>query len=253
MTVADEAASPRKESLERIDQVAATIAPDDVAHTRWFDEYARQHAVRLAFDLEVVQAHAGPGRRILEYGAIPLLLTAALKALGHDVTALDVAPDRFSRSIAELDLTVKRCDFEVEPVPFSDGEFDLVVFNELFEHLRINPVFTMREVHRVLRPGGLLLLSTPNLRSLDGLRNILLHNRSVASGIYDEYEKLEKLGHMGHVREYTSREIVEFLARVGFVPEKLVWRGRNRSRIARVVTDVATSLRPFITVIASKA
>lgn len=119
------------------------------------------------------------------------------------------------------------CDIETEKLPFHDSQFDVVLFNELFEHLRINPIFTMREVHRILKPGGLLFLSTPNLRSLAGLANFLLKNRcySCEADPYDEFSKLEGLGHMGHVREYTTREITEFLGRIGFEVREIVFRG----------------------------
>ena len=43
-----------------------------------------------------------------------------------------------------------------------------MLFNEVFEHLRINLVFTMTEVHRVLEPNGVLMLSTSNPTSWKG-------------------------------------------------------------------------------------
>ena len=241
-------------SFDLLDRVAAPIRPDDPALAEWFSSYRRQHRRRLAADLRIIENHVEPGARVLEYGAVPLLLTAALAALGYEVSALDIAPQRFATAVGELDLDVSRCDVETEAVPFAAETFDAVVFNELFEHLRIDPLFTLREVHRVLGPSGLLLLSTPNLRSFRGIRNLLLRNRghAVSGGVYEQYEKLETLGHMGHVREYTTREVAELLSRVGFRVDKVVFRGGHGRGLVGIAERLAPSLRPFFTLVATR-
>ena len=174
--------------------------------------------------------------------------------MGYDVRAVDIAPERFEQSIARLKLDVKKCDLETESVPFADGTFDAVVFNELFEHLRIDPIATLREVHRVLKPEGVLLLSTPNLRSLRGIRNLVFRNQghAVSAGVYRQYEKLETLGHMGHVREYTTREVSDFLSRIGFRIDKVIYRGGHGRGLVGVAERLAPSLRPFFALIATK-
>ena len=241
-------------SLRLLDEVAARVRPDEAALEEWFGGYRRQHRERLAADLRILEAHASPGARILEYGAIPLVMTAALARLGYAVSAVDVAPGRFGGAIERLGLDVRHCDVETEAVPFDSASFDIILFNELFEHLRIDPIFTMKEAHRVLAPGGRLLLSTPNLRSFRGLRNLALHNQGHAAsgGVYEQYEKVATLGHMGHVREYTTREVAEFLARVGFLVEKVVFRGGHGRGLVGLAERLVPSLRPFFTVVATK-
>jgi SAM-dependent methyltransferase len=241
-------------SLRLLDQVAARIRPDDPALEEWFSRYCREHRTRLAADLLLIEKHVEPRARILEYGAVPLVLTGALAALEYEVRAVDVKPERFAEAITGLGLDVTRCDVETEAVPFATDTFDAVLFNELFEHLRINPVFTLREAHRVLRPGGSLLLSTPNLRSFRGVRNLLLHNQghAVSEGVYRQYEKLETLGHMGHVREYTTREVSEFLDRVGFRVDKFVFRGGHGRGLVGLVERLVPPGRPFFTLVATK-
>lgn len=241
-------------SFTLLDEVAARIRSEDPALDDWFAGYFQQHRTRFAADLAIIEKYLAPGVRILEYGAIPLVMTAALVDRGYEVSAVDIAPERFARTISDLTLAVERCDIESEAVPFADETFDAVVFNELFEHLRIDPIFTMREVHRVLKPGGTLLLSTPNLRSLRGLRNLLFHNQghAVSAGVYDQYEKLETLGHMGHVREYTTREVAEFLVRVGFRVDTVVFRGGHGRGVVGIAERLAPGLRPFFTLVATR-
>ena len=118
----------------------------------------------------------------------------------------------------------------------------------------INLIFTMREVLRILKPGGQLLLSTPNMRSLRGIRNFLFKRR-VQSGwwdIYEQYEKLETLGHMGHVREYTATEVTGFLRRVGFEPEEIIYRGSLQSKLDNLIIRLKPNLRPYFSCIARK-
>ena len=242
------------ESLALLDRVAERIAPDDDGLAAWCAKYARQHRERLAGDLRLLEREAQAGARVLEYGAVPLLMTAALAERGYAVSALDVGPERFAGAIEALGLDVRRCDVETEAVPFATDEFDVVLFNEIFEHLRINPLFTLREALRVLRPGGHLLLSTPNLRSLRGLKNLLLDGEAYAASadVYRQYEKLETLGHMGHVREYTTKEVTALLTRLGFVVDKVVYRGGHGRGPTGLVERLAPSWRPFFAVCARK-
>ena len=50
--------------------------------------------------------------------------------------------------------------YDGETFPFTDNEFDSVVANEVFEHV-FNPDRFLDEVHRVLRPGGMVLMTMP--------------------------------------------------------------------------------------------
>ncbi len=237
-----------------IDGMAKRIRPDDRDLDDWFESYRRQHRMRLAVDLQIILDHTEMGATVLECGAVPLLMTGALVASGFRSCAVDVAPERFAESIESQGLDVWKCDIETEPLPFPSDTFDTVVFHELFEHLRIQPIATLREVLRVLRPGGVLLLSTPNLRSFRGLRNLLFRHRghTASAGVYQQYEKLERLGHMGHVREYTVREVADFLTRVGFRVDKVIYRGGHGRGLVGLAERLAPSMRPFFSLVASK-
>lgn len=242
--------------VEAIDRVAEEIrrtAPE--ADLRdWLEGYWQTHRGRLATDLWMVDTHLAHDATVLECGAVPLLLTGALQATGVTLHAVDVAPQRFAGAVERLGVDVQTCDIERRPLPFDDGTFDGVLFNELFEHLRIDPIFTLRQVLRVLKPGGQLLLSTPNLRSFRGLRNLILHDQghAVSADIYAQYEKLETLGHMGHVREYTTRDVADFLRRIGFEVEMAVYRGGHGRGIVGLAERLAPSLRPFVTLVARR-
>jgi SAM-dependent methyltransferase len=250
-------AEPRKvpaEKLELLRGIEAEIRPDDPALADWTANYCRQHRDRLAGDLRLVERFVAAGAAVLECGAVPLLTTAALAKLGYAVRAVDLAPERFASVIERLGLDVRRCDIEREALPFEAGAFSAVLFHEIFEHLRIDPIHTLREVHRVLAPDGILLLSTPNLRSFRGLRNLWLHHRASTgpTGLYEQYEKLASLGHMGHVREYTAREVTAFLARIGFRVETVIYRGGHGRGPVGLAERFVPSMRPSFSLVATR-
>ena len=244
-------------SRRLVEEAIARVCPDDATLTSWYGRYSQSQKNRLIHDVDLVDQHIGRDEKVLEFGAIPPILTTALACSGFDVCGLDLKPERFQSTIDAESLDIRKLDFEMAPLPFDDCEFDAVIFNEVFEHLRINPIFTMKEVYRVLKPGGILLLSTPNLTSLKGWHFFALKGR-LAPDPYNEFSKLEEVGHMGHVRIYAVNEVVRFLDKIGFVPEYVIHRGEFRSprRWRKCVADAflraLPSFRTSFSVVARK-
>ena len=89
---------------------------------------------------------------------------------------------------------------------------DAVLFCELFEHLHLNPFHTLKEIFRVLRPGGLLVLTTPNLRRVETLSR-LWHGWGTQPPVSRAFHELfPSLLYHRHNREYTADELAYYLA-----------------------------------------
>ena len=98
---------------------------------------------------------------------------------------------------------VAEIDLERERFPWGDGSFDVVIANQVFEHLK-NVWLPMSEIARVLRPGGHLIFSVPNLASL--------HNRVMLAFGWQP-SSIRTFG--PHVRSFTYRQALEFLTYAG--------------------------------------
>lgn len=99
--------------------------------------------------------------------------TRRLRTAGYRVTSADVQD-----FLRVEDATFARADMN-EPLPWPDGTFDAVVCIDGIEHLE-RPFDFVLECHRILRPGGMLLLSTPNISALRSRWRYLLtgfHNK----------------------------------------------------------------------------
>lgn len=218
-------------------------------------KYLQYHSQRLALDYEWLMASTDPSSKILEIGGFPFFLTCAVLKQRRDLHVVDKLTDEALLFTQALDSEVVGCDIETERLPFPDNTFDEVLLNEVFEHLRIDPIHTTEEIRRVLRPNGRLWLSTPNLRSLKGIVNFLYKSESwsvVGEGVHAQYKQLRDSGCMGHVREYTAKEVTDFLRHTGLKTEAVIFRGEYATPVAKTISMIFPSLKPYFSIIARK-
>lgn len=160
------------------------------------------------------------GERCLEIGSMPYTFTLLLqRCRPYDLSLIDydASGQREYHSTVEIpthnethQMHSLGCDIEREPLPYASGSFQGVLCCEVLEHLTTNPTAMLAEIHRVLKPNGWLIVTTPNVARLNSIL-ALLHGRNV----YDPYE-LVFGPTWRHNREYTSREVGELLGANGF-------------------------------------
>jgi len=186
-------------------------------------KYLDTHQTRLVKTLEITPP-GGPDDRILEMGAY-LQVTPALRTkLGYgEVRGCYYGPtgriDHRTVTSAEgetFTCDIDHFDAEKDRFPYADGYFSTVLCGELIEHLFEDPMHLMCEVNRILKPGGHLVLTTPNIAALRGISAILL---GYHPGFFHAYIKpAAGSGEVDarHNREYTAREIHKLLENSGF-------------------------------------
>ncbi len=184
-------------------------------------EYVETHLTRFQRTLDLTPP-GGPEDSVLEMGAY-LQITPSLKTrLGYgEVRGCYYGPagtvERKSRESAlgeTFECEVDLFDAEKDRFPYDDGRFTTVLCCELLEHLPADPMFMMAEIHRVLKGGGHLVLTTPNIASLRAIAAIL---QGYHPGFFPAYLKPESAStDARHNREYTPREIYLLMNDAGF-------------------------------------
>jgi SAM-dependent methyltransferase len=160
----------------------------------------------------------------LELGANPYFTTMLLKHFTPLELSLanyfgQIENGRYFQKVSFRDFKEKRisCEefeyqhFNVEndPFPYEEGKFDLVIFAEIIEHLLSDPCRVLREIKRVLRLDGVLILTTPNVARLENVARIIS-----GANIYDPYSGYGPYGR--HNREFNRHELVKLLQYEGF-------------------------------------
>jgi glycosyltransferase involved in cell wall biosynthesis/SAM-dependent methyltransferase len=190
--------------------------------------YLDEHQTRLVKTLAITPP-GGPDDRILEMGAYLQITPALHSKLGYgEVRGCYYGPagriDHRTVTSAEgetFTCDIEHFDAEKDCFPYADEYFSTVICGELIEHLFQDPMHLMGEVNRILKPGGHLVLTTPNVAALRGISAILL---GYHPGFFHAYIKpADGSGEVDarHNREYTAREIHKLLENSGFAVTRL--------------------------------
>jgi SAM-dependent methyltransferase len=207
------------------------------------DPYVSDSLWRFLYTWDLVRDEVG---NCLEIGANPYFTTYLLETYtklrltlanfygqrGQVTESLSfVPPGQGSR--VEVEHRSHMFNVEEDPFPFPDDTFDVVLFCETIEHLLMNPVAALTEVHRVLRPSGVLVLTTPNVARLANALSLV-----EGGNLYDPYSGFGAYGR--HNREYTRHELHLVLGFCGFEVEGSktadgnAWEPRARASYATV-------------------
>ena len=184
----------------------------------------------LASQIRFLRPYLSTETRLLELGAGNGSLAKAIAPAIRAVFALEVSDEVIRRIPRQSNLEVIRaCGPEI---PLADDAVDLVYSYQVMEHLHPDDAFTqLREVVRVLAPGGAYLCITPN--RLSGPHDISRFFDREATGL--------------HLREYTVGELSELFYAAGFAHVSLqrVIRGRAVSLPAEPVAAFERLLEPM--------
>ncbi|MGI8919168.1 MAG: glycosyltransferase, partial [Pyrinomonadaceae bacterium] len=187
------------------------------------ENYANDDFKRFIYTLGLVPEKSD--LTILELGANPYFTTTLLQKFRQPQLHLANFFSAGSESEGSQRVTIHQTgevinfsyehfNVEEDKFPYADEMFDVVLFCEILEHLLQDPVQALAEIRRVLKPGGTLIVTTPNVVRLENVRKMI-----AGENIYDPYSGYGPYGR--HNREYTQQDLFSLLTLNGFRPNIL--------------------------------
>jgi 2-polyprenyl-3-methyl-5-hydroxy-6-metoxy-1,4-benzoquinol methylase len=196
-------------------------------------DYFNFHKYRFDFILEVLKDYFKPGSKFLDIGSFNGYLMMGAKLIGYEVSGTDLKEfvDGTKDSSSFYGFNNLEADLSKEPIPYSENKFDVILFSETLEHLNFHPADLFKEISRVLKPGGLVIITTPNLIRANNVFKMI-----IGRSINHEIERKYNPG--AHYREYSFKEIKYLCEKAGlkiFSHEALNFKYPDLSLTVRIV------------------
>jgi 2-polyprenyl-3-methyl-5-hydroxy-6-metoxy-1,4-benzoquinol methylase len=146
--------------------------------------------------VRLIQKYAS-GTNLLDIGcAQGFFLFSASKA-GYTTRGIEISQDAAAYAIKEFGLDVEAKPFE--ELRFPESSFDVVTLWQVLEHVPY-PLTVLKEVYRILKPGGLVVASTPNIESIP------------AKILRKKWWDIKRL----HINQFTTKTLADILHNAGF-------------------------------------
>ena len=201
----------------------------------------------------------GPRAKLLDLGCDDgeYTLKVAEKIGTSHVFGIDVVKESVEKANAR-GIDCYQADLDGK-IPFEDDSFDAVCANQIIEHLSNTDDF-IKEIHRVLKPSGYAVISTPNLAAWHMIAFLLLAWQPHSADVSDYYfwagrphtPREESMGGKmpHHRRLFVLRALKDLLQHHGFTVEKSIGTGLRPlpTYLARMLVRFMTGRADIITV-----
>ncbi len=179
-----------------------------------------------------------PPGRLLDIGCAVGFMAAVTSQFGYEVHCIDTFNNMSDGVIQKFNLHYLKCIIESPPIPYQDNFFDIVILSEVIEHFNYSPLVPLKEIYRILKPGGLLFLTTPNVASIFSIYPLLRGENiyePIDVSLRDGWQKTEaqhRIFRDMHFRRYNIKEIRYLMQLSGFsiIKYKSLLRGIPSTR-----------------------
>lgn len=171
------------------------------------------------------------GGRVLEIGCGRGHTLAEIKQKGFAAEVVGVELMNLPRTQTEINAvdTYIVGNIETDSLALDDGSFDVVICGDVLEHLN-DPWAAMQKIKRLVKPGGALVASVPNVREARTLYNLIIRGDFA----YTEAGVLDRT----HLRFFCKKNILSLLTGAGGQVERLSsdlkFKSNWRSRLDRL-------------------
>lgn len=212
-----ENAECRDFSKEKILEAASEILGQYEAVSSYFQEHTQERELhRIAFTLSQIPVATNTNQHIVDLGGTVLWVPLYHRLLGYKkITVVRREAEEYLRDYDFAfmpEAVVEACDAEldIEPYDIADDCVDCAVCFEVLEHLIGDPMHLMNETNRILKTGGMLVMSTPNVLFRERILYFLFGRHPFSWSVYT--------GSYGdrHNREWTPFELEELYEVSGF-------------------------------------
>jgi SAM-dependent methyltransferase len=207
-----------QEKLKKTEQALREMPTPDAGSRAYLDK----HIPRLARTLALVPPPQTTGR-VLELGCYMQITPLLQRVCGYPEVrgAYYGKPGKIDHKTmhfpdGDFHCEVDHFDAERDPFPYPDGHFDGVIAGEIIEHFIHDPMHMLLESRRVLREGGYLLVTTPNVGSIASVAKTLDGNDNPQIFFLYKRPAPGEEPEIGHMREYTAHELGEAVKAAGF-------------------------------------
>lgn len=209
-------------------------------------DYYSSSRDRFATLVGCARRHLFSGATVLDIGNAPGYLAYAFNCAGYRVSGLNLS-DAWLETYPKQEMAklfdVQSCDIETQVIPFADGSFDAILFTEVLEHIAIkNPKYIISEFKRILKPGGYIIFSTPNVCNISNIIS-LMNGGNVFWPIEIFFGSTDR-----HNREFTPKEVRSIFKECGFetveffgINDHANWRTGTQEIIYSYLPTVKTS------------
>jgi methionine biosynthesis protein MetW len=188
---------------------------EEIYEKIWFDKIKNKDNIKTS-DLRsfIAMKYLDEGGRILDVGCGEGKIGIVAKEKFKEIHGVDIS--ELALQIAEKNgVIARKVNLNYEELAYEDNFFDAVVCLEVIEHI-LDPFYLISEIKRVLKPNGVLILTTPNFRKIKNILYLLIKGR------FPKTSSDTQLWDGGHIHYFTFKDIKWILEQQKF---EIIFRG----------------------------
>ncbi|RDH81212.1 MAG: hypothetical protein DIZ80_13985 [endosymbiont of Galathealinum brachiosum] len=208
------------------------------------DHYFNVHQRRYVHAFERLKKTINSNDVVLDIGGEPGHITNIIKShCSQNVSVLGLWQDEIiTARFKELAIDAYSCDLDKELFPFEDSSCDVITMFEVIEHMTNVPKI-LNEINRILKPGGKLIISTPNAVKFKNRIKTLL-GRGIGWPEVDKNKAGSGNGffdlpfYARHYKEYTESELHYLFSEAGFKEHEFVFKNSYARKVAQAISFI---------------